>query len=63
MKTKQLFEYALGNYYGGLHLGEWSDGEGNHYGLIIENYDTDFNDKSQYVRISPELADVLINEG
>jgi len=46
----------IGNYYGGLFIME---NEGKYYWLI-ENYDTDFDDLSDWSEIDKELYDNLV---
>ena len=47
---------GIGNYYGGLFIME---NEGKYYWLI-ENYDTDFDDLSDWTEIDKELYDSLV---
>ena len=46
----------IGNYYGGLHV---CKNEGKFY-WIIENYDTDFEEISEWEEISEELYELLL---
>jgi hypothetical protein len=58
--SQNKFDYkgigSIGNYYGGLFIMEH---EGKYYWLI-ENYDTDFKDLSDWDEIDKELYDSLI---
>jgi hypothetical protein len=59
MSKKEFQHYkigGIGNYYGGLHIME-HDGR---YFWLIENYDTEFSDLSNWTEINKELYDSLI---
>ena len=46
----------IGNYYGGLHIAKDDD----KFYWLIENYDTDFSDRSEFEEIPESLYNELI---